>query len=269
MKELTKNTIIREAEVYSRRWQKVAPFDAQAAQGPMREEGVEQDLGRWLEASAGSLLRTEAGDGDARGLVLRRPSTVFDCSTRETVLRIDMRYSQFEGVRFRRAKFANCRFDHSLFNACEFKDCDFRGCTFSRSVFFSFSGAYRSQFTDCSFDGVVSQGEYFFLGHQSRWERTTFRDVCLKRWESGIYNVEFHDCAFSGRWEGATFRGTRYLRRQRWNHGLRNVFSHWADRPARFESCDFSGLDLAGVVFEAGVLFKNSVAVPAATGKVL
>lgn len=265
MNELTKNIIIREAEVYLRRWQNLAPFAARAAQGPMREGSDGQDLGRWLEASVDLLPRTEEGNGDARGLVLDRPSAVFDCSTGGTISRMDMRYSQFAGVRFRRARFAGCLFDHSLFRSCGFEDCEFRGCTFSRSVFFSFSGAYRCQFADCSFDGIVTQGEYFHLGGQSRWERTTFRDVRFKRWEPGVYNVTFRDCAFSGCWESAIFRGTRFLRRKRWNHGLRNVFTHWADHPARFESCDFSGLELDGVVFEAGVLFQNCVAVPAAT----
>lgn len=269
MNELTKNTIIRETEVYSRRWQNLAPFAALAAQGPMREGSDEQDLGRWLEASVDLLPRTEEGNGDARGLVLDRPSTVFDCSTGGTISRMDMRSSQFVCVSFKRAKFVNCLFDHSLFRSCEFVECEFRGCTFSRSAFFSFGGAYRCQFADCSFDSVVTQGEDFFLGKESHWDRTTFRDIRIQRWATDIYNVMFRDCVFSGRWENAVFRGTRFLRAQRWNHGLGNVFRHWADHPAFFERCDFSGLTLDKVVLEEGVLFKNCVAVPAAASGAL
>jgi len=263
MSELTKNTVIREAEVYARRWQSLASLAALARQGPMQEASEEPDLGRWLEASANVLPRTEEGNGDARGLVLDRPSYVFDCSTGGAISRVDMRYSQFVCVNFKGAKFVNCLFDHSLFRFCEFMDCEFLGCTFSRTVFLSFGGATRCKFADCSFDGMVTQGEHFFLGKQSLWERTTFRDVRIRRWATDIYNVIFRDCAFSGHWEKVVFRGTRFLRAQRWNHGLGNVFRHWADQPPAFERCDFTGLALDAVIFEPGVIFKDCVAVPA------
>ena len=258
-KRLTRNVLRGLAAVHRDRWLQ-SPWSAMLDLWPLAGSSM-AEWPEWFHKSMAVVGESAHDRADYRGLVISPYRG--ECRIEGLVLKnTDLSFSEFGGVCFERCTFENCLFSSCIFDAASFRCCKFSQCDFTGCLLFEFSGFGNCVVTSTSFRGTQTGGKHFYIGSDSLWCDCDCTDCVLERWATAIDAVRFKRCRFSGRWSEAHFVNRSSLLMQGLRSGLGNFIGSLFEKPAVFDACDFTGLELDAVVFEPGVILPNCKAAP-------